>query len=672
VSFSLPRERSSPSVRPFRPEPTEPLPHGTADPEIRILHLEDNPDDAVLVMRTLKRDDIACTIHAVQTRDQYLDAIRSETFDLILSDHGLPGFDGLSALRLIRARDALVPFILVSGSLGEEAAIETIRSGVTDYVLKDRLARLAGCVRRALAEARVHRERKIAEDALRRSERRFQVAITTMAEGLLIMDAKGRVVVTNPAAARLLGIDAARLVGMSIGECFARVRVEGGAAVLPADVPAFFGVGTGRPQDEVLLRITRPDKSATWALVNTRPMIEGSAVDGIVATLHDVTERRRLQAHLLQAQKMDAIGRLSAGIAHDFNNLLTSVIGYSDLLLDDMPDDDPRRGDIETMKYAGEQGAALTRQLLAFGRQQMLELSVVDAAEVAQSVGRLLGRVIGEHVQMQIAGDPGLRRIRVDRGQLEQVVMNLAVNARDAMPRGGRLTIETRNVDLDAQFLATHPSAKIGPHVMVAVSDTGEGMAPDVRARIFEPFFTTKPRGRGTGLGLAAAYGIVKQFGGSIEVDSEVDRGSTFKLFFPAIDEDVTARSSPVNIAPARRGATILVVEDEEGLRNLIVRILEIRGYRTIAASSGEHALELMEQEADAPALLLADAIMTGISGPVLAARLRERWPALPVLMVSGYARSAETVGGEYAFLEKPFSPGALAVKVSEVLNGHS
>ncbi len=647
-------------------------------PSLRILHLEDCAADAELAAVMLRRSGLETTIESAQTRDEFVRAIRHDTFDVVLSDHALPGFDGLTALRLLRARDRMVPFILVTGALGEEAAIELMRAGVTDYVLKDHLARLAGCITRAVAEAGERREREHAELALRRSEQRFHVALATMAEGVVLLDAEGRVHAANASAARILGAPVHEQPGISILDIPSRYYVESGELLLPPRLPPLVVLRTGQPHDNVTLRVVRTDGTGVWVEISTRPILTGGQLDGVVMTLHDVTERRMLESHLAQAQKMDAIGTLAGGIAHDFNNVLGLVLGYADLLLEDTPPDAPLRTELESIRQAAHQGAALTGQLLAFSRKQRLEMTDVDAADVARSVERLLARVIGEDITLVVTGDDDLHTIRADRGQLEQVLMNLAVNARDAMPRGGRLTIETRNVELDARYLSSRPNARPGRHMMITVADTGDGMTPEVRARIFEPFFTTKPRGKGTGLGLATVYGIVKQCGGSIEVHSEPGRGATFKLFFPAVDDAPTrerpAADAAVPEAPCE-SATILLVEDNERLRKLMAHVLEMRGYRVLDAESGEAALLAAQALATPPNLLLTDAVLPGVSGSELARQLQTRWPDIKVIFVSGYTDDTMVNYGlldaDQPFLQKPFSPTALEQKVSDVLAAH-
>ena len=375
---------------------------------------------------------------------------------------------------------------------------------------------------------------------------------------------------------------------------------------------------------------------------------------------------------LLQAQKMEAIGRLAGGVAHDFNNLLSVILSYCDVLLDDVPTD-ALRADVGEIKAAGQRACDLTRQLLAFSRQQVLQPRIVSLGEVAVGMKSLLGRLLGEDVELSFHTPPSPERIKVDPGQMEQVIMNLAVNARDAMPRGGRITVETSEVTLDEAHAVEHADMKPGRYVMLAVSDTGMGMDKATQARIFEPFFTTKELGKGTGLGLATVFGIVRQSGGAIVVYSEVGVGTTFKVYFPALEE---ARSRPP-VASTREDAawgseTVLLVEDEDRVRAIAHRILARRGYRVLQAHDGDDALRVAQQEPGTIHLLLTDVVMPRLGGRALAEQISAVRPEMRVLYMSGYTDDAVVRHGvlesTFAFIQKPITALALARKVREVL----
>jgi nitrogen-specific signal transduction histidine kinase/CheY-like chemotaxis protein len=389
--------------------------------------------------------------------------------------------------------------------------------------------------------------------------------------------------------------------------------------------------------------------------------------------LRDVSERQKLEERFRQSQKMEAVGRLAGGIAHDFNNLLTVITGFSDLLLGKPGSDATRREYAGEIRKAGERAALLTRQLLAFSRQQILLPEILDLNAVVGEVDSMLRRLIGEDIDLKTPLAPNLGRVKADPGQIQQILMNLAVNARDAMPQGGKLTIETANVELDSAYARTHAEVKPGSYVMLAVSDTGTGMVAEIQARIFEPFFTTKEKGKGTGLGLATVYGIVKQSGGNIWVYSEPGRGTSFKIYLPQVGEATAAAAPPIP-SEARTGAseTILLVEDDRGVRALARRVLELHGFRVLEADRGEDALQISERHEGPIHLLLTDVIMPGMSGRALADRLGTGHPETRVLFMSGYTDEAIVHHGVLesgiAFLQKPFTPDSLARKVRETL----
>jgi PAS domain S-box-containing protein len=394
-------------------------------------------------------------------------------------------------------------------------------------------------------------------------------------------------------------------------------------------------------------------------------------------TAEDITERRRLETTLRQAQKMEAVGRLAGGIAHDFNNLLMLIKGYSDLLRDRLPAEETPREYASEIQKAADRASSLTQQLLAFSRKQVLELRVLDVNQVVTSMSKMLPRLLGEDIEVVTRLNSAIGRVKADPGQLEQVLMNLAVNARDAMPEGGRLTIETGECELDDEYVRQHPGARPGRFVMLAVSDTGVGMNTDVRAHVFEPFFTTKAKGKGTGLGLAMVYGIVKQSNGYIWVYSEPGQGATFKVYLPRVEEAAESElRAPATGPPPRGTETVLVVEDEDGVRRVTREYLEANGYSVLEAQSGAEALAVAEQHAGPLHLVLTDVVMPGMSGRELTERLRRRRPELRVIFMSGYTDDAVMHHGALApgvaFLQKPFARDALARKVREVLDGQA
>jgi PAS domain S-box-containing protein len=499
--------------------------------------------------------------------------------------------------------------------------------------------------------------RKQFERGLMNSERRFRALAQSAREAIVTADITGALVFCNLAAAELFGYDDDEMLGRPLTalmpERYRTTHVEGIARERPVELHGLKKDGTEFPIELSL---------SSWALD------EQLFFTGII---RDISFRKQMDQELRQTQKMDAVGQLAGGVAHDFNNLLTVMLGYCELLLGGLSPDDRRRDDLIEIQKAGTSATLLTHQLLAFSRKQIFEPVVLDVNELIETVGPALKRAIGGHVELELLLYPGVEHVKADRGQIEQILVNLASNARDAMASHGRMVVETGSVVLDSEFRRLHIGALAGPHVMIAVTDTGTGMTPEVKARLFEPFFTTKPAGQGTGLGLASVYGIVKQNRGSILVDSEVGRGTTVKIFWPTTDETVR----PVEPGRDRRATgseTILIVEDNAALRRLACRTLAQCGYTVIAASDASEALQA-SNEASSLDLLLTDIVMPGMSGPTLASELVARRPGLQVLFMSGYTDETVVSNGVLeagmAFLQKPFTAAGLANKVRQVLD---
>jgi two-component system, cell cycle sensor histidine kinase and response regulator CckA len=507
-----------------------------------VLIVEDSEDDAVMILRELKRAGYDVDLKRVDDSDALKASLAARQWDLVISDFSMPGFSGTDALKLVRSTGSDAPFIFVSGTMGEDAAVAALKDGAQDFLVKTNLKRLVPAVQRELREAEERRQRK------------------------------------------------------------------------------------------------------------------------------------RLEQHVLQLQKFEAIGRLAGGVAHDFNNLLGVILGQSEILLD-RPHDEAMTHGLEMIRESARRGASLTRQLLAFGRRQVLEPKVLSLNAVLADVERLLQRVIGEDIELVFQTDAKIGSVAADPGQLEQVVVNLATNARDAMPRGGRLTIATASADLDEAYMDRRIVVRPGQYVQLVVSDTGCGMDKETQSRIFEPFFTTKEQGKGTGLGLATVYGIVKQSGGNIWVYSEPGHGTTFKIYLPTVE---AAAESPPYVErseePARGSETILVVEDDASLLEVTSEFLQSSGYTVIPAESPGKALHLAESHSGSIDFLLTDVIMPKMNGRELATRLSQTRPEMKVLYVSGYADGI-VKDGVYgvlaeglAFLQKPYTRRALMRKVREIL----
>lgn len=509
-------------------------------------------------------------------------------------------------------------------------------------------------------------ERKRAQQQLELRER----AMNATSEGIIIADASGDypVVYVNKTFEELTGYAASEVIGRN---CRFLQGPETDKATV-AEIRA--ALAEGRSVTAELLNY-RKDGRTFWNLLSITPVRDSEKrITHFVGVQRDITERKLIAEQMRQSQKMEAIGRLAGGIAHDFNNILTIILGNAELAIEDMDKDDPRRVLMNEVVHAGQRAASLTGQLLAFSRRQVLEPKIVDLNALVVEAERLLRRLIGEDILLTTSLAPGLRKVKVDPVQIEQILLNLTVNARDAMPEGGRLTIETANVDLDASQALTGHVARPGPYVMMAVTDTGQGMDDATKGRIFEPFFTTKERGRGTGMGLSTVYGIVQQSGGYIWVYSEKGRGTTFKIYLPQHGGDAAALPPRPSRTAIRGTETLLLVEDETMVRALARRMLEQDGYTVLEARNGSEALRVAGAFPEHIHLLITDVIMPGMSGRQLAQELAKVRPSTRVLYVSGYTDNTISERGvldaNVAFLQKPFSHEALASKVRQVLDG--
>jgi len=762
---------------------------------LHILHLEDDANDARLIQAQLENGGLNCAITRVETREDFVGRLERGGVDLILSDYAVPGFDGLSALNLVRSRWPMLPIVLVSGTLGEELAVESLKSGATDYVLKDRLTRLVPVVQRALADREREAARQRSDQELRWKTALLEAQLNSTNDGILVVDEHGRKVLQNERLAELWHLpatiangadDAAQiafiLAQVCLPEAFAaRVRhlydhpdetsrdeieLKDGTVLERYSAPVRDKQGrrygriwvfhdiTALKQTEVQLRklsqaveqspamvvITdlqgrieyvnpkftqvtgyaiaevtgqnpRLLKSGTleparyqelWAAItsgrtwlgefhnrkkNGELYWERAAISPIMnqrgetthflAVKEDVTEHKQLEAQFRQAQKMEAIGRLAAGVAHDFNNLLTVILGYSDLLLGEPEALNGQVDSVREIKKAGERAAGLTRQLLAFSRQQILEPRELDLNEIVVDCSRMLQRLVGEDITLNVLQDAGLPPIKVDPGQLEQALINLVVNSRDAIPGFGKITVTTSRATISEADGRLPSAAPPGHYVELAVTDTGCGMDEATLARIFEPFFTTKEPGKGTGLGLAMVFGFIQQSGGHITVTSTPGQGTRFKILLPALPCETAETAAANLLEPVPNGTeTILLVEDERGVRQLSRCLLEARGYTVLEAARGDEALRLAEGYAGSIDLLLSDVVMPGMGGGQLAGAILALRPNLKILLVSGYSGDALNRHGGVTpgmtLLLKPFTVSALAVKVREALDGKS
>ena len=513
-------------------------------------------------------------------------------------------------------------------------------------------------------------ERKQAEEALRKSEEKYRTILETIADGYHETDLKGNLTLVNDSLCEIIGYSREELLGMN----YFRLMDEANVKSTYEAYNEVYRTGNVNPGFDT--EVLRKNGTRGQVSISIAPIRDsGHHITGFRGVLRDVTKHRQLEEQLQQAAKMEAVGRLAGGIAHDFNNLLTAVIGYTNLLMDQVPTDDVQSKRLAEIARAADRAAGLTKQLLAYGRKQVLEIRALDINEVISGMEEMLRRIIGEDIELITAHSslPGL--VRADPGQIEQVLMNLAVNARDAMPNGGDLIIETASVLLDEDYCRTHPEVEPGSYVMFAVSDNGQGMEPETISRIFDPFFTTKEKGVGTGLGLATLYGIVKQHGGHVAVYSQVGRGTIFKVYLPCVEDSVVEIQQSVSCAPRPEGReTVLVVEDEEVVRNLTCEVLDILGYCTLVASDPEQAQAINRSYEGSIHLLLTDVVLPQMDGRRLYQTLSVTRPEMKVLYCSGYTENFIVHQGVLdqgvQFLAKPFTVDALARKVRETLDG--
>jgi PAS domain S-box-containing protein len=632
-----------------------------------ILVVDDNEKLAELIEKYLRREGFR-TDH-VASAAAALDWLAQQPADLLLLNLRLPDAAGEQLVQSLEQRQQPVPFIVVAGHGDERRAAELLKRGALDYLMKDGtlLDLLRPVVKQAVEQLdrrRLLREAEIAYEYLRRH---YEMILHAAGEGIVGLDLGGHINFVNPAALRLLGYEQHELLGQDLA-ALAERPVTGSNGQVQAALAANT---TFRSHDQVFWR---KDGTCFPIEYTSTPIREGGKQIGAVFVFKDITERRRLEEQFRQSQKLEAVGRLAGGVAHDFNNLLTVVSGYSDLLANNPSIDARAREAVTEVQKAAERAIAVTRQLLAFSRKTMLVPRPLDLNAVLADINKLIRRLIGEDIILVTNLAPSLLPVTADPGMLQQVILNLAVNARDAMPQGGDLTITTSNEVVDAPAAALQPGLQPGRYALLTVADTGCGMDAETKAHIFEPFFTTKEPGKGTGLGLATVYGIVTQSLGHIDVQSEPGRGTTFRVHWPQCDEPAAAPDAAAETEAALGGTeTVLLVEDEDAVRKLAARALEGYGYRVLVARDGREAEQVAQRDGRDLHLLLTDVVMPEISGLELARRLAPGRPEMKVLFMSGYTDDAIDRKGVLApgadFLPKPFSPEVLARRVREALD---
>jgi PAS domain S-box-containing protein len=635
---------------------------------LRALLLDDRSDDAELLALELKRSGIQFEWRYACDEATFVAALDWPP-DVILADYVLPNFSAPQALALVQARGLDIPFIVVTGSIGEEKAAGILKRGAADYLLKDRVGRIGPAVQRALNERDLRIEARLQAQRLKDAEERTRFALEATGVGTWEADLTTGALAWSATLEALHGLPAGSFSG-TFAAFLATIHADDRAVVAET-----IEVATRDHKDaQILYRTVWPDGSLHWINGTGRTFYDAAGRPVRAAGVGtDVTERRLLEEQYRQSQKMEAIGQLAGGVAHDFNNLLTVIQGFAAMLAEDVPAV-AQREELKQINLAATRATALTRQLLAFSRRQILDNAVFDVAQTLRDIEPMLRRLIGEQIQFEVKTPSAIAAIKGDRGQIEQVIMNLALNARDAMPSGGTLVCDVAAVSLSAAYAREHPETTPGRYVRLRVIDSGEGMSQALIARIFEPFFTTKGKEKGTGLGLSTVYGIVKQSGGHITVDSEPSRGTTFRVYLPAACGEVDApRVSQVDPRSASsEAATILVVEDDVAIRELVSMVLLRHGFRVLLAAGPGEALEIAADPAASIDLLLSDVIMPGMSGKELADRIAAERLGLRVLYMSGYTDDAIARHGVLeqglSLMQKPFTPDALHRKVREML----
>jgi two-component system cell cycle sensor histidine kinase/response regulator CckA len=633
---------------------------------LRVLIAEDNPNDLELCLRGLKKSGLRFNADCASTREDFVNKLGASHFDVVISDYRMKGWTGLDALAEVRKSSPATPVILLTGTLGDELAVECLKLGVTDYILKDNMARLASAIRRAREESELRAAETRAIAALRESEARYRGLVNNATYGIYRVTGGGDLLFVNPALVHMLGYDSEQdLLALRNSHAF---------YADPSVRDQVHSEYAHKGRVDTVVEWRRKDGKHISVRLNGRRVKDpGRDEPCIEVIVEDVSERLQLEKQLIQAQKFEAIGQLAGGIAHDFNNMIGAIIGWADLGIEETDPGSRIHRHLEKVRQQADRAATLTKQLLAFARRQILEPRAIDLNQVTVETLSLLENVIGSNIEINATLAPDLAVVRADPVQIEQVLMNLCINARDAMPDGGSLNVETSNVSLDDSFCAREPDARPGNYAVLSVTDTGTGMDRATLDRILEQFFTTKGLGKGTGLGLSTVYGIVSQHGGFVQVQSAVGQGSTFRAFFPVSTEAPKPERVPESRPMQRGSETILLAEDHEALRQVAHETLAGLGYEVILATDGEEAIREFSANCDRIHLVLLDVMLPKLSGTDVFAHIRQKCPDLPIILSTGYSPDISQLDrvreSGLLILQKPYSPRELAQRVREALD---
>jgi len=640
---------------------------------LRTIVVEDDAYDAEFVVAALTQEGYDLDLIRVTTAEELERELAASPPDLVVSDYVLPFFSAEDALRCLHATGHDVPFILISGRIGEDAAVAMMRAGAHDYVSKDHLYRLGPAVRRELREAQSRAEQRLAREALRRTEEDLRLLAEHVPDVIFRCRVHPRLEVAylSPAVEMLSGVAPEALLGEP-GRFMSHIIDSRERAALEESWR------TGQ-STSMIVRWRQPDGATAWLEQRAQAIHENGNAVAVEGILRDVTERilRQREHEILlqqlhQSERLESLGLLAGGVAHDFNNALAVIINSAEFLAEDLPPDLPSRNDLDNIRNAANRSAALTSQLLLFARRQPEPTEVVDVNDLATGIEPMIRRTIGEDVEFSCATTSAPAPVALDRSKLEQIILNLAGNSRAAMPNGGSLRVETELIEVPGGPEVTGTELADGRYVRLSVADSGLGMSPEVALRVFDPFFTTKPPGEGTGLGLATAYAVVHQAGGTIAVESMPGQGTVVRIHLP-LCEAPTATAAPSSTEPVLgRGETIMVVEDDDAVRDTIARVLCRHRYEVIAATGPAEALSRLATPDTTVDLILTDIVMPGMNGRQLAQHLRDLRPGVPILFMSGYAATVppETAAQQHIeIIDKPFTHTYLLARLRVVLN---